>query len=113
MNESEVRRWDIDESKLSHKHHIKSLVDFLLSEVGSAGGDGDAIWIVKHYTLISIRKFVLDFCLTDADKRYWRVGEITTDEHGERFSLANNQESLVFTTTDKHVPSWSQCTITV
>jgi len=94
-----------------YREHIKHLVDWLLSEVCSAGGDGDAIWIVKNIPLDYLRTLIQDECLSARDLRFWTVGEIEEDEHGKRFSLANNQESLVFTTTEKHVPPWSQCTI--
>ena len=97
----------------AYREHIKHLVDWLLSEVCSAGGDGDAIWIVKNIPLEALRTLVVDECLSATDLRFWTVREIEEDEHGSRFSLSNNQESLVFTTTEKHVPPWSQCTITL
>lgn len=113
MNELEIRRGDVAESNIAHKNHLKSLIDFLLSEVLSAGGDGDAFWVVKNYTLESVREFVLDFCLTDTDKRYWSVGEIVTDKYGKRFSLSNHQEALIITTAAEYIPLWAQCVVTL
>jgi hypothetical protein len=95
------------------KAHIKSLVGWLLSEVCFAGGDGDATWVVKNIELEQLREFVIDECLSASEARYWTVHEIRIDEHGSRFSLANNQEALVFTTTERDVPPWSQCTVTL
>lgn len=95
----------------AYKVHIKNLIDWLLSEVGSAGGDGDATWVVKNIPLDQLREFIIDECLNAREARYWTVKEIVTNEHGSRFSLANHQEALVLTTTETDVPPWSQCTI--
>lgn len=95
----------------AYKAHIKGLVGWLLSEVCSAGGDGDATWVVKNIPLDQLRGFIIDECLSARDARYWTVNEVVTDEHGSRFSLSNNQEALILTTTESHVPSWSQCTV--
>ena len=96
-----------------YRAHIKRLVSWLLSEVRLSGGDGDAIWIVKTIPLDELRLFIMDECLSASERRFWKVDNITGDPHGKRFSLSNNQESLTFTTTPKHVPPWSQCTITL
>lgn len=95
----------------AYKAHVKNLIDWLLSEVGSAGGDGDAVWVVKNIPLDQLRAFIIDECLSAHDARFWTVSEIVTNEHGSRFSLSNNQEYLILTTTKTDVPSWSQCTV--
>lgn len=96
-----------------YREHIKSLVCWLLDEVNSSCGDGDAVWIVKTIPLDELRILVQDECLNARSLRYWSISEVVEDQHGRRFSLTNGEEALVFTTTDHDVPSWSQCTITL
>ncbi len=100
----------IQELDLSYRNHIKALIDFLLSEVGSAGGDGDAAWVVKNFDIHNVREFINDECLTDDYKRYWTLTEVLDEK---RFFLSNHQEGLMITIDHTDVPSWSQCTITV
>lgn len=101
----------LEELPWQRREHIRKLIDWLLSEVGSAGGDGDATWVVKNVDIFQLRRFVQDECLSNKDQRYWAVGEVEHNANGRRFSLSNNQESLVITTSEEDVPSWSQCTV--
>lgn len=105
-------RASLDELSASRREHIKRLIDWLLSEVGSAGGDGDAVWIVKNLDIFKLRAFVQDECLSNKDQRYWTVSDVSPTKNGHRFSLSNHQEALSITTDPENVPPWSQCTIT-
>lgn len=103
----------LDDLAPAHREHVKRLIDWLLSEVCFAGGDGDAVWIVKNLDIFRLRAFVQDECLSNKDQRHWTVSDVMpTKNKGHRFSLSNNQEALVITTDPEDVPPWSQCTIT-
>lgn len=99
---------NINERPFSHQHHVRELLNWLLSEVGSAGGDGDAVWVVKNLDIHHLRDFVLDNFLTEADKRYWTVSMVRDDKN---FIISHHQECLLITTDQKDVPHWSQCTV--
>lgn len=104
----------LDDLCYSGRDHVKKLIDWLLIEVLSAGGDGDATWVVKNLDIFKLRAFVQDECLSSKDLRYWSISDVEkTPEGGHVFSLSNHQEALVITTDPSHVPSWSQCTITL
>ena len=104
----------LDDIDHRQKDHIKRLIDWLLKEVMSSGGDGDATWVVKNLDLYRLRAFVQDECLSNKEQRHWIVSDVRpTKNGGKRFSLSNNQEALIITTDPEDIPSWSQCTITV
>lgn len=44
-----------------NKNHIFSLLEFLHAEVMSSGGDGDALWYTKLYSLDDIMELVKEY----------------------------------------------------
>lgn len=104
-------RASLEELTWQRKEHIRKLIDWLLSEVGSAGGDGDATWVVKNLDIFQLRRFVQDECLSNRGQRYWSISDVEQNAEGRHFSLSNGQEWLKITTSESDIPSWSQCTV--
>jgi len=94
--------------------HVLNLVDWLLTEVMTAGGDGDAIWVVKRYTIDSVYDLLEPRISSFAGYPYWEITNIKTAERDKgpitSFSIGHGQEWLTITDT-YNVPDWSQCTI--
>lgn len=89
-----------------HKTHLTRLLDWLFDEISSAGGDGDAAWILCFYDLVDVRTFIVEWLKNNA-MLDWKCSEIK-DDH---FTVGRHQECLLVTTDTKHVPPWSQCTV--
>jgi hypothetical protein len=91
---------------INPKEHIKTLLRWLINEVCSAGGDGDAIWIAKHINVSNILPIVIDINNEELDGR-WKI-----DANESDIILHNDQECLIITNNkDYDVSSWSQCTL--
>jgi hypothetical protein len=89
-----------------HVGHIESLLRWIAQEVWSAGGDGDAIWISKYFSIEDILNIVNKMNETEWDNWWEILG------NGEEICLSHGQESIIITNNqDFEVPSWSQCTI--
>jgi hypothetical protein len=96
----------------NEEEHIENLLRWLVHEVRSAGGDGDAIWHSKHKTIDELVPFVLKI-----DKELnlnWEIKIEKTPECSRYLSWWNNQEGLIITNSEKmwnERPNWSQCSI--
>ena len=91
------------------KNHLLILIDWLVNEVRSADGDGDAIWYSKHYWVNDILTLVQEY--NDKQKYKW---EISFDEEKGRISYGQYQEGLLITNNKEDFdnrPSWQQCSV--
>jgi hypothetical protein len=91
--------------------NVKKTLRFLVEEVWSAGGDGDAIWISKYYKIYDLIP-ILEEMNKEEWKEWWRISTVGHQKFGSYLLLEHDQESLIITNEDDHpVPDWSQCTL--
>lgn len=91
-----------------NKTHLKHLIDFLYKEVVSSGGDGDALWYSKFFSLEDIMECCKEY--TEENKLNW-VFEETIDSH---FNWGIDQEWITITTSKElydSQPDWHQIKI--
>lgn len=91
-----------------NKDHIKHLIDFLYKEVLSAGGDGDALWYSKYFTLEELMECFQEY--DDDNAVGWRFEDVTDDT----FNWGIDQEWITVTTSSKlfiEGPDWQQIKI--
>jgi hypothetical protein len=91
------------------KNHLRILIDWLVQEVGSAGGDGDAIWYSNFYWVNDILALVQEH--NDKQKYKW---QISFNEEKGRIFYGKNQEGLLITNNKEDFdnrPSWQQCSV--
>jgi hypothetical protein len=88
-----------------NKEHIYKLIDFLYQEVLSSGGDGDALWYSKYYSLDDLLEVFQEF--NDDYAVDWRFTEISDTG----FNWGDNQEGITVTTSKEYFensPDWMQ-----
>lgn len=91
--------------------NVKKTLRFLVEEVWSAGGDGDAIWISKYYKIYDLIP-ILEEMNKEEWKEWWRISTVGHHKFGSYLLLEHDQESLIITNEDDRlVPNWSQCTL--
>jgi hypothetical protein len=92
--------------------NIKKTLRFLVEEVWSAGGDGDATWISKYYKIHNLIP-ILEEMNKEEWKEWWKISmTIGHQNFGSYILLEHDQESLIITNEDDYpVPDWSQCTL--
>lgn len=87
------------------KIHIKFLIQWLIAEVLSACGDGDSVWLLKHYTLEQIIPLI-----KEKMPSWWEISFY--DNHTVNFG---REQEWLTVTTDKEMfnklPEWYQCKI--
>jgi hypothetical protein len=91
------------------KNHLRILIDWLVNEVGSAGGDGDAIWYSEFYWVDDILALVQEH--NDKQKYKW---QISFDEEKGQIFYGERQEGLLITNSKEDFdnrPSWQQCSV--
>lgn len=93
----------------NNKQHILKMVDWLITEMCSAGGDGDALWYSKYYNVKDLYKLCEEYNsrLKFPYKLVWR-GDKTfhiTDESNEDFVITNDENEF------NNRPSWQQVTL--
>jgi len=89
------------------EQHTKNLLLWIESEVVSAGGDGDAIWISGYEKLEAIYPWLIALNKENWDN-HWIIEKRDSD-----ILCYNGQEYFVITEDINYrVPTWSQCTIT-
>lgn len=89
------------------KEHLLKLIDFLYNEVGSAGGDGDALWYSKYYNVNDLYNLVKEY--NDKTKFKW---EIQLD--APNLLWGENQEWVLITNDEdvyNNAPRWQQIII--
>lgn len=87
--------------------HIKEILRWLIKEVYSASGDGDAIWYSKYYKIEDIKQLLIDV-LKELDSN-WKV---VIDEYGLQAGI--DQEGLIITNNENvwnNRPEWQQCSL--
>ena len=92
--------------------HIKNLLRWLVAEVKSASGDGDAIWYSKHQTIDELLPFVAE--INKELNLNWTIKINETPDGCAYLSWHDNQECLIITNSEKmwnERPFWSQCSI--
>lgn len=87
-----------------HVPHIKELINWLIAEVISAGGDGDALWYSRYYHVDEILPILQECKLYNftIDKK---ENSILVGKDQEWFSITNNQEDW------NNAPPWQQVKI--
>lgn len=88
-----------------NKEHLKSLIDFLYKEVISSGGDGDALWYSKFFSLEDIMDCFKEYA--QENNINWTFNE-TIDSH---FNWGQEQEWITVTTSKdffEKQPDWYQ-----
>ena len=91
----------------NNKEHLITLIKWLIEEVGSSGGDGDALWYSKYYDVKDIKKLIIKENLCG---KWWGPAFETEDT----FCIGSNQEWLIITNNEesfKDRPPWTQCAI--
>lgn len=90
------------------KVHLLKLIDWLFDEIVSAGGDGDAYWYSRYYSVKDL--FVLVEEYIKKDKSFsWNL-ELKDD----KISCWRDQECLVITNKESDYlsfPTWGQVKI--
>ena len=102
----------IADTHVTYRAHLSQLLNWLLREVETAGGDGDAAWVVKGYDINDIHEFVTDtLSAVGGFGEGWQIGPVRDDA---LFTVHRDpEECLLVTIRPSDVPSWSQCTITL
>ena len=88
-----------------HKNHLTNLINWIIDEVISAGGDGDALWYSKYYSIDDIYLLLKEIDL----KHEWKI-----EKHEDYISLGLWQEGIIITNNHKHwneAPNWQQVMI--
>lgn len=92
------------------KQHLIHLLKWLVDEVLSAGGDGDAIWLSEYYSVKDLYSFILRYNVEINIPSVWEIK--LNDGY---ISLGAGQEGLLITNKEeffkKNTPSWSQCSL--
>lgn len=91
-----------------NKEHVKQLISFLYKEVVSSGGDGDAIWYSKFFSLEDILECFQEYA--QENKIDWTFYE-TIDSH---FSWGEGEQFITVTTSKEFYdaqPDWYQLKI--
>ena len=93
-----------------NKEHITTLLKWLVYEVKSACGDGDAIWYSKFYDINAILPLV-----EELNKEVeWNIDLVKMPCGREYISWGLNQEAMLITNDESmwnERPSWQQCSI--
>ena len=95
------------------KAHIKTLILWLIDEVDSSGGAGDALWYSVYFDVNEIYEFIRDEIDPElkAENKYFRW---KLELRGDTLYWWEDQEALIITNdeeTYKNAPSWQQCLI--
>ena len=88
-----------------NRQHIITLINWIIDEVISAGGDGDALWYSKYYSIDDIYLLLKEIGF----KHEWKI-----EKHEDYISLSLWQEGIIITNNQKHwdeAPSWEQVMI--
>lgn len=84
--------------------HIQKLIDWLIDEVVSAGGDGDALWYSRYFDVEQLLPILEKY-----NKYNW-----TITKYDRRIILHDGQESLTVTNRQEdwdNAPIWQQVKI--
>ena len=88
--------------------HIEMLINWLIEEVKSSGGDGDGIWYSQIFDVQDIKEFILLNNLLPDRWAFQDISELNT------ISVGEGQEGLIITnnvSVYNSRPFWQQVTI--
>lgn len=92
--------------------HIKNLLKWLVQEVQSACGDGDAFWFTEHHNLDYLFSLINE--VDNELNLKWLVDFHYTIDDGWHISWHQGQQAITITNSqelwDKR-PNWTQCAI--
>lgn len=91
------------------KSHLLGLLNWLVKEVRSAGGDGDALWYSRYYNVNDILSLVKE--VNDTFSHKW---VIEFNENDKSILWGIDQEWIIITNNEsdyKSAPSWQQCIV--
>ncbi len=90
-----------------NRPHLLNLINWLYNEVVSAGGDGDALWYSKYYSVKDLLPLIEK--VNSQLKFKWKITgddkNIFWGEHQEGVCITNDEELY------KSSPRWQQCLI--
>ena len=92
---------------IENKDHMTNFINFLIYEVGSAGGDGDGLWYSVFYKVDDIIKFIQENKLMPDHWVIQKVDDLT-------YNIGEYQEWLTITNDESvynNAPSWQQILI--
>ena len=91
-----------------NKEHVTNLIEFLYKEVCSSGGDGDALWYSKHYSIEDLLECFKEY--NDDNAIGWKFADLSVNT----FHWGNSQEWVTVTTSKElydSSPDWQQIKI--
>ncbi len=91
--------------------HMNRLIKWLVDEVTSAGGDGDAIWYSKYYKLSDIQSHIENNRDEIGIPKWWTI---SYSDDQSCLNIWDDQEGLIITNSKDvfdNRPSWQQCSI--
>ena len=92
-----------------NEFHLEILLIWLLTEVRSAGGDGDAIWYSVRYDIHQLLPIIEKL----NQKVKWKI-EAKEEHDGKYIIWGDGQECVLITNSEtmwNERPSWQQCSI--
>lgn len=92
-----------------NEHHLETLLNWLLDEVRSAGGDGDAIWYSVCYDVHQLLPIIEKL----NKKVKWEI-QAKQEHDGNYIIWGGGQECILITNSEimwNQRPSWQQCSI--
>lgn len=92
-----------------NEHHLETLLNWLLDEVRSAGGDGDAIWYSVCYDVHQLLPIIEKL----NKKVKWEI-HAKQEYDGNYVIWGSGQECILITNSEimwNQRPSWQQCSI--
>jgi hypothetical protein len=94
------------------EEHLENLLRWLIDEVMSAGGDGDAIWYSKYSPV----EFILPHVekINKELKLNWRIDTRMAKDGANYIAWHCGQEALIITNSKEmwdNRPSWQQCSV--
>jgi hypothetical protein len=104
-----ARKGYMDLTKYNGKEHALGIINWLLEEVISSGGDGDGIWYSKYFSCESIYNFILE----NIDEIKY-IEHMTMNMEYDRIIIFDNQESLEITNREESFterPNWQQVSL--
>jgi len=102
---------DTNYSKIDQqsKQHLLDLINWLVDEVASSGGDGDALWYSRYYNVEDLKLLVEEYNNKQKFPDHWKIRL-----EGENLWYGEGQEGLLITNNKEYFdksPDWTQVKI--
>lgn len=91
--------------------HIKNLLRWLVQEVLSASGDGDAFWFSEHYFIDNLFPLIQE--VNNELNLKWKI-DIYNRDGGNYISWHEGQQCIIISNNEEQWnqrPDWTQCAI--